>query len=77
MVVITRFSIAGRLSARRWRECQKITKEAPAGTGASKCVVLPDRIELSTSPFITLILSHPPCGVCVLDHPFTVVPKDS
>jgi hypothetical protein len=46
----------------------------PASTREN--VVLPDRIKLSTSPFITLMLSHPPTGVCVLDHPFTVVPKD-
>ena len=37
--------------------------------------MLPDRIELSTSPFITLMLSHPPRGVCVLDHPFTIGPE--
>ena len=36
-------------------------------------MVLPVRIELTTSPFITLTLSRPPSrGVCALDHPFTV-----
>jgi hypothetical protein len=34
-------------------------------------VVLPVRIELTTSPFITLTLSRPPRGgVRALDHPF-------
>jgi hypothetical protein len=38
-------------------------------------MVLPDRIELSTSPFITLTLSRPPRrGVCALDHPFAIDP---
>ncbi len=37
--------------------------------------MLPDRIELSTSPFITLTLSRPPRGgVCALDHPFAIDP---
>ncbi|GIK79551.1 MAG: hypothetical protein BroJett024_06560 [Alphaproteobacteria bacterium] len=41
-------------------------------------MVLPDRIELSTSPFITLTLSRPPrCGVCALDHPFAIDPVGS
>jgi hypothetical protein len=35
-------------------------------------LVLPERIELSTSPFITLMLSHPLCSVCALDHPFII-----
>jgi hypothetical protein len=43
---------------------------------SSNVMVLPVRIELTTSPFITLMLSHPPRGVCVLDHPFTIGPKD-
>jgi hypothetical protein len=36
--------------------------------------VLPVRIELTTSPFITLALSRPPAmrGVCALDHPFAM-----
>jgi hypothetical protein len=42
---------------RGWRACR---------------MVLPVRIERTTSPFITLTLSRPPSGVCVLDHPFAI-----
>ncbi len=37
-------------------------------------MVLPDRIELSTSPFIPLPLSRS-VSVCGLDHPFTVTSR--
>jgi len=43
-------------------------------TGIEFEMVLPDRIELSTSPFITPALSRPPRGVCALDHPFIIGP---
>jgi len=39
-------------------------------------LVLPVRIERTTSPFITLTLSRPPSGVCVLDHPFAIGPRE-
>jgi len=39
--------------------------------------VLPDRIELSTSPFITLRLSRPPrAAFCALDIPSPWVPRN-